>query len=91
VICPTGGVRHALVARWVLSRSDPAGADRGSSEPAPDQEPPAPNWKEEQGQNSRIPWFGLHEPFDRADGSEQADRAAGKAQEQDNEFCEFMI
>jgi hypothetical protein len=26
--------------------------------------------------------FGLHEPFDYADGREQADPAAGKAQEQ---------
>jgi hypothetical protein len=72
LICPTGSVRR--------------GVRRRSSEPPPDQQPhhdkTTPDRKEEEGQDSRILRFGLHEPFDYADGREQADPAAGKAQEQ---------
>jgi len=61
-------------------------ADRPTRRPEPHHDETAPDWKKEQSQNACILRFGLHEPFDRADGREQADRAAGKTQEQDDEL-----
>src|ERR1700719_2820420 len=73
-----------------LSLQSPFPASDEQSQPAANQEPQnqkqAPDRKEKQGQNSGVLGLGLQQPFDDADGRQQADRASGQANEENDEF-----
>ena len=90
VIYPSGGVRHALVARWVLSRSDPAGADADRPSRRPIRSPTTTR-PHQTGKKNRVKittslgsvcMSHLTAPM----GANRPTSAAGKAQEQDDEF-----